>query len=298
MPEPFLYLQAMLAAGGASAILLLALGRAALSGGARRIQLACIAAMALGLALGCCVLQVPVHWPPANGLDRLLTIVLPGAFVVELLAASGRRYPWLVWCLRFALAMSIGGVLLHASVYLAGGPGGWTIGRKAVVLPACGGLLIATWGLLIWLTRRGFGVSIPLALAQAALCGGITVMMVGYLAGGGAALSLAGALAGTAIGTRLTTDRPSAEAAVGIGVVALFGLLFVGRFFGALSTGRAMTIFLAPLLCWATETPLLRCQRRWLVTGVRLALVAVPLLVVLALAKQDFDRDMLPLLGR
>jgi len=298
MPEPFLYLQAILAAGGASAVLMLALGRVAFSGSARRIHLACIAAMALGLALGCCLLRVPVRWPPANGLDRLLTIVLPGAFVVELLAGRGRNRPWLVWCLRFALAMSIGGVLLHASVYVAGGPTAWTTGRKAAVLTTCGGLLTAACGLLIWLTRRGPGVSISLALSQAALCGGMTVMMGGYLAGGEAALSLAGALAGTAIGTRLIADRPSAEAAVGIGVVALFGLLFVGRFFGALSTGRALTIFLAPLLCWATETPLLRCQNHWLVTGLRLALVAVPLLVVLALAKQDFDRDMLPLLGR
>jgi hypothetical protein len=74
-------------------------------------------------------------------------------------------------------------------------------------------------------------------------------------------------------------------------------LLFIGRFFGGLTTTRALTLFLAPLLCWATELAFLRGRKPWQVSALRLALVAIPLAVVLAVAKRDFDRDMAPLLG-
>jgi hypothetical protein len=72
-------------------------------------------------------------------------------------------------------------------------------------------------------------------------------------------------------------------------------LLFIGRFFGQLSTGRALAILLAPLLCWITELPRLRRQNPWFVGSLRLVLVMIPLAVVLFLAKRDFDRDMAPL---
>ena len=57
-------------------------------------------------------------------------------------------------------------------------------------------------------------------------------------------------------------------------------------------------MFLAPLLCWVTEIPLLRNRKPWIVGTVRLTLVAIPLVVVLVAAKRDFDRDMAPLLVR
>ena len=83
---------------------------------------------------------------------------------------------------------------------------------------------------------------------------------------------------------------------LGIGVVSLFGVLFVGRFFGRLSTGCAIAMLLAPLLCWVTEMPLLRHRKPGLVGLLRLMLVAIPLVIVLTLAKQNFDRDMAPLI--
>ncbi len=89
-----------------------------------------------------------------------------------------------------------------------------------------------------------------------------------------------------------------APATIGIGAVGLFGLLFIGRFFGRLSTGDALTMLLAPLLCWITEIPLLRNRSPWIVGSLRLLLVAIPLVVVLWMAKRDFDRDMAPLLGK
>jgi predicted PurR-regulated permease PerM len=90
----------------------------------------------------------------------------------------------------------------------------------------------------------------------------------------------------------------SAPAIVGVGVVGLFGLLFVGHFFGRLSTGYGLAMLLSPLLCWVTEMPPLRHRKPWVVGSLRLVLIAIPLLVVLAAAKRDFDRDMAPLLGK
>jgi hypothetical protein len=298
MPDPFLYLQAIIAAAGASAISALALGRAAAADCAPRTDQAGVLATGFGLVVGCYFFRTLVSWPPVNALDRLLIVVLPTVVVVELFAGCRRVPACFAWGLRWCLAMLVSRVLLHASVYLAGGQSGWTFWQAAVVLATCGGLLAAVWASLVALARRGRGISIPLALSQAAACAGLAVMMGGYLAGGEVALALAAALAGAVLGTRILTVRAASEATIGTGVVTLFGLLFIGRFFGALSTSQALTVFLAPLLCWTGETRLLRGRKHWLVAALCLALVAIPLLVVFAVAKRDFNRDMLPLLGR
>jgi hypothetical protein len=72
--------------------------------------------------------------------------------------------------------------------------------------------------------------------------------------------------------------------------------LLIGHFFGRLSAAAAVALLLAPLLCWVTELPLLRQRRSSIVAALRLALVATPLIVVLVLAKRDFDRNTRPLL--
>ena len=128
--------------------------------------------------------------------------------------------------------------------------------------------------------------------------------LTGHSKGGAAAFPLAATLASTTIMVKLISKRFDSPAIIGtpvilgIGVIGLFGLVFIGRFFGRLSTGCALIMLLAPLLCWATEMPLLRDRKPWLVGSVRLVLVAIPLIVVLALAKRDFDREMIPLLGQ
>ena len=76
-----------------------------------------------------------------------------------------------------------------------------------------------------------------------------------------------------------------------MGVLSVFSILILGRFFGELSTGRAVVIFLAPVLCWATELPAIRNRKPWLIAAVRLALVAIPLAAVLFLAQRDFARN-------
>ena len=313
MPDPFLQLKAIAAAAGASALLVLALGRgsrirknsgaprgasrAGRPAGAARLNSASVLAIGLGLSLGCQVLQLPLSWPPANGLDRFLTIVLPAVIAIELIAGFQRVPRWLAWILRMSLAAAIGRILLHGSVYLDGHRSPGTAWQAGAALALGGALLAAEWGLLGWLSDRRAGISIPLVLSQAALCGGVTVMMAGYVAGGEAALPTAAALVGASLAARWLAPSRAPQGTIGIGLVGLFGLLFIGRFFGGLSTASALTVLLAPLLCWATEIPPLSRAKPWRLAAIRLALTAVPLIVVLAVAKRDFERDMAPLLG-
>jgi hypothetical protein len=257
-----------------------------------------LAALAAGFALGGFWLRLPVSLPPTNALGRLACIVVPLAISIEVVAACwaiARRY---IWCWRLILALAVGRILLHGSVYVSADKHLWSDWRAATIVLLSGALLLLAWNVLASLSRRAGGVSLLLALAEAALGGGLAVMLAGYLAGGEIALPVAGALVGCGVASgmrRLPSDR--LDGALGVGVVALFGVLFIGHFFGRLSGGRALAIFLAPLLCWTAELPLFSRQPMWRTAALRLALVAIPLIVVLALAKRDFDRDTLPLLA-
>lgn len=291
MPDPVLYLQAMAAAASAGAALALAIGLVRPGASAARMNLACVGGMVLGLTLGYEVLRLWPAWPPANGLGRFLLIVFPAVVGIEAIAARERTPGWLAWCLRLALVASMGRILLHGSVYLVGAESEWTAAQAVVSLSLSGAALAIAWTLLLWLARRAPGISIPLAIAQAGLCAGAVIMLAGYLTGGAAALPLAAALAGVAVASRLIGERHEMQGAIGIGIVGLFSLLFIGRFFGGLSTLSALGMFLAPLLCWATEIPALRTRKPWLVGSLRLALVAIPLIAVFVVAKREFDRS-------
>lgn len=297
MPEPSLYLQAMGAAGIVSAMCVLALAGVRRPASAARLNSASVLGIGFGLVVGYHLLSWRWAWPPVHGLDRLLRIVIPTVLGIELIAGFECIPRWVAWCLRLGLAATTPGILLHGSVYLSGSGSDWTLWQVGTGLAVCSALLAGLWGLLGWLLERSPGVSIPLALALSIWCAGLTVMMAGYIKGGAAAFPMAATLVATALGARLTAQRSSVPAILGIGMVGLFGLLFVGRFFGRLSTASALTILIAPLLCWATEAPLLRHRKPWLVGSLRLVLVAIPLVVVLAVAKRNFDRDMAPLLG-
>ncbi len=297
MPDPVLYLQAMIASAVVSATGMLAIGWARRPANPARVKVAAIIGIALGLWSGYRVLHLRLSWPPVNGLDRLLTVVLPMVMGIELAASNRRVSSGLAWPLRLSLAAVMGRILLHGSVYLGDSSTAWTTGRQFAALALSGTVMAVVWGLLNGLSRRSPGTSIPLSLALATQSAGLTVMLAGYVTGGASALPLVAGLVATSIISMLFNCREAAEGTIGIAVVALFGLLFVGRFFGGLSTGTVLTIFLAPLLCWVTEIPLLRRQKPWVVGTLRLVLVAIPLVVVLGLAKRDFDRDTAPLLG-
>jgi hypothetical protein len=297
MPEPWLHLQAMGAAALASAMFVLALGGWRWPASATRLNSAIVFGIGIGLVVGYRVLSLQLTWPPAQGLDRFLTIVVPAIFGIELVAGLEGVPPGIAWFLRMSLAATTPSILWHGSVYLSGSSSDWTGWQAGTEVAVCGALLAGLWVLLSWLLQRSPGISIPFALGLTIQCAGLTVMMAGYIKGGAAAFPLAATLVATAFAARLIAKRAGVPAILGIGVVGLFSLLFIGRYFGRLSTGSALTMLLAPLLCWATEIPLLRHRKPWLVGSLRLALVAIPLLVVLAVAKRNFDRDMAPLLG-
>lgn len=264
---------------------------------------AVLLAIVVGVALGCSALSLRPAWPPVNGLDRLLTIILPAAVIVEGLAGWNRVPRRVVRCLRLALVAVSGRILLHGSVYLGGPHRSWTSGQAAAVLIAAAITLATVWGLLARLFRRSPGVTIVLAPVVSIAGAGMAVMLAGYLKGGSFALPLSAALVGAALALS-RKDRAGREfrtlddSILALGVVGLFGVLFIGLFFGRLTVAGALAMFFAPTLCWVTELPILRRRSPRIVGAVRLGLIAVPFLIVLAIAKQDFDRHTAPLLGR
>ncbi|MFM7162387.1 MAG: hypothetical protein ACKO3P_18685, partial [Planctomycetaceae bacterium] len=343
MPEPWRYLQALGLAAGVGGVVAWAL--ALLGGVLRRGQsgprpsgqpapgwpggpaLAVAVGLPLGLIVGYGWLGVRWNGPPANGLNRLLWLVLPATLLIELVIASAPSPARWGWWLRGALALLVPRVLLHGSVHLATGgvfPGttragwlGWPGLTAGIELLGLGAGLLAAWWLLDWLAARAGGEGVPVALVLALLATGACVMLGGYLKGGAAAFPLAGAVLGTPWGAwlwqRLSTGtgrgrggavagdsaRSSVVAlgVVGLGVVGLFGLLLVGCAFGRLLPGRAVALGLAPLLSAAPLGPRARKWGWWCMLAVRLLLVAALLGLVVAVAKIDFDRNFRPLLG-
>ena len=302
MPDPLLYLKAMGAAAIASAVGGLAIVAAWRKGHAAWLHAACVLSVAAGLVVGYSLLALQLSWPPRNGLERFLLLIAPAILGVELLAAIPALPRWSVWSLRVTLALVLPRVLLHGSVYLGGTERAWPAWQALLVMTAAGLLLAGLWGLLALLSRRAPGMFVPCALQASTLCAGLTVMMAGYIKGGVAALVWAAALLTTilVVGAITRSSRSLAEGAwpalLGVGVVGLFSLVFIGRFFGELSSGNALVILLAPLLCWLAEIPWLKRRQPWLAWSVRSLLLASVLVTVLMLAKRKFDREMAPLL--
>ena len=302
MPDPLLYYKAIVTAAIVSAMSVLAMAGLRRSSGTTRLNSTCVLGIGFGLSAGYHVLSLRLAWPPVNGLDRLLEIVIPVALAIELVAGLRCVPNRVASFLRLSLIAAIPRILLHRSVYLSGTDNEWTLWQVGTAMVVSSVVLAGLWSLLSWLLRRSPGVSIPFALSLSTLCAGVTVMMAGYIKGGAAAFPLAATIAATTVGAWLISKRASipvdcgGSAILGIGVAGLFGLLFIGHFFGEVSAASALAMLLAPLLCWATEIPLLRHRKPWIVGSVRLVLVAIPLMFVLAEAKSDFDREMAPLL--
>src|SRR5690348_10330125 len=148
MPDLPLYLQAFAATAVVSALVLLA------TAPLLRANRAAVFALTGGVVAGCWVLQISPHWPPTSGLDRLLTIVLPAAALVELVGFNRTR-PWLHGLLRLLLAASAGRILLHDSVYLHGID--WPLGQTIAMLVFTTGLLVGLSVLLEKLSNRSPG---------------------------------------------------------------------------------------------------------------------------------------------
>lgn len=259
MPDPLLYLAAIGAAAVTAALVVAVFGWPRRPGEsdtercATRQPVAVVLGLAAGLIAGYWVLDLYVSWPPVNALDRFLTIVVPLAVSVELIAAFERVPRWLAWTLRMALAAAMGRILLHGSVYLNGDSANsaWQI---ALIQAACAALIGAVWVLLAVLAARlQRGTSIPIALAITMVASGFLIMVSGYVSGGAATLPLSSSLIAAVTVNAIQTRKPYLEAPLAIGLVGLSGLLFIGRFFGGLSTPVALVLLLAPLLGWAPQ---------------------------------------------
>ena len=299
MPDPVLYLKAMGFSAFASAIALFILVVAVRPATRRWQNVASVLAIGLGLVVGYGMLAIRLTWPPASGLDRLLLVILPATLGVELIVSCWSEPCRIAWPMRCFLAAAIPRILLHGSVHLNGFQGEpLLLLHSAAEVVACSIILAGTWRMLSWLSERSPDYSIPLALALTIQCAGMTIMMAGYIKGGAATFPFTATLLGTTLAACLVIRRPPFTAIIGIGMVELFGVLFIGRFFGRISTEFALTMLLTPLICWVSEFPALRHRNPWLVGSIRLLLIAIPLVAALALAKQDFDRAMTPLLSQ
>lgn len=297
MPDPSRYVAALLAAAvGSAACLLLANWRWRTDSPPAR--LASLAALAIGLLLGYGVLRLPLRWPPANGLDRLLQVLLPLVLVIEAIVASRNWSPKLIWSFRLGLAVVAARILLHDSIYLGGSRTSWTLLTSSSVFVASAALFALLWVGSMRLAERTAGWAGSVSLALTLQSAGLATMLAGYLSGGAAALPLAGSLLGTAAAWRLAGHKTPAPGSIAVGVVGLAGLLIVSHFFGRLSPVQACGLFFAPLAGWILEFSPAWPKRVWLRESLRLVMVAVPLIAVLVLAKSRFDRDTAPLLGR
>jgi hypothetical protein len=288
MPDPLLLLEASAVAALLAAVLVLLCGRAT-----RPAWLAAGGALGVGLGFfaGAWLVGGLPRWPPREDQDRLFLVLLPAAVVAAALA----RVPWLGWAARWLVAGGAAPVLLYGSVYLsdAAGPGSreWSVETACAILGGLAAALAAGWALLDTraLHRGGRAVLVALALASAAT--GATVLLSGYATGGQLGFPLAGALVGAALASFFLKGTPELRGSAGVGLVGLFALLAVGRFFGFLTTTNALLLFAAPLLGWLVEWPLARRvgPRLGGVAGVVLA--ALPVALALTLAVQTFQAD-------
>jgi hypothetical protein len=257
-----------------------------------QLKIGWVLAPIVGTYAGCAVLGQWPRWPAPEDRDRFLVILLPLTLAVEITAAIASRPRWLAWLLRFCLAAAAAPILLYNSVYLAdlAGPHSaeWSPAQAAIILIALGAVLFAVWALLALLQARGTDRSIPTILLFTSLAAGVTVMLSGYFQGGLLALPLAGALAGATLASFAAPAQADTNRSLGVGMLGLFTVLLIGRFFGSLPTSSALCLLLAPLLAWATEIPGMRKLWPGLRAAVRLVLVAAPLVLVVSNAQIKF----------
>jgi hypothetical protein len=246
------------------------------------------------------------HWPPLGHLDlllaedlpRLLVLVIPTVLAVELVAAVPRMPKWLPWVLRLVVAGSAARVMLHGSSYLAdlAGPESrlWSPAQAWLILGLLGAALATVWIAMALLAHRAPGVSLVVSLAVAAVASALTIMMSGYATGAQAGLPLAGALLGGSIVGLVLPAARRQIAPLGVGIVGLFSLLIMGRFFGELLWGHAVVLFSAPLVAWLPELPGVRRTPLWARGLGRVVLVGIVVSVVVADAARRFAGESSP----
>jgi hypothetical protein len=287
MPDYTLMVAALLVSAVTAALTLLA------AAWLLRLQIGWVLGFGAGIYAGCAVLGMVPHWPIPEDRDRFLAILLPLTLAVEITTVAAKKPRWLAPSLRLILAGAAAPVLLYNSVYLVdlSGPHSaeWPPLLAFVILLGLAAALFTLWELLARLQARAVDRPAAAALTLTTLAAGATVMLSGYYHGGLIAMPLAGAGVGVTLASfaaprnwMITSYQP------GVGVIGLFTVLMIGRFFGDLPTYLALCLWLAPLLAWVPEGPGLRRLRPSLRGAMRLVLVAVPLVLVVVKALARF----------
>lgn len=248
-------------------------------------------AMGLGLLLGAFVLGIRPFFPPREDLDRLLLILLPIVVGAEVGAVLLSRWPWAGWALRVCVALMAGRILLDRTVYITdiAGPGTreWSPTYQALLFGGLATTLLITWRLLIG--RKGEDASrwTGILLSLAIGISGVVIMLSGYATAGQLAFPLAGSLAG---GLLLARSR-EVTGLISVGIVGLFALLMLGRFFGSLTSVNAVLLFSGPLVASLLQRGGAPNFRPWQRGILQFSLGAVPLVLAFVLAQQKFAQD-------
>ena len=295
MPDPAVIVTAMIVSVTISAVLTVVTGWFGRLGWPSLNKAGYILSIGFGFFFGCWVLGTQPRWHPREDLERLLVVVLPAVMGIELLTALVRAPVWLIWPLRVTLLVGTARVLLHGTSYITDltGPGTseWSPLLAWLIFGSAAAVEGAVWAAVSQLTRRASDSSVSICLAITSAGAAVTVMLSGYAKGGQIGFPLAAALIGT---TTLTLFRRLATPgidALGVPLVGLFSLLFIGHFFGALSLGHAVALLCAPLVGWLPEFPRLRHLPSWIRDLTRVALVGAVVLSVIVRAQVKFNDD-------
>jgi hypothetical protein len=294
MPDPFLILQAIAASGGLAAAILLVCGWPWKSPRPRLANAGSAIGVGVGFLVGCLILGLTPHWPPREDVDRWLLFLLPAVIGAEAISAVAPRRKWLAWLVRGLVAIAAGRILLHGTIYIAELPGAtrkWSVAEAWLYLAGMAAALAAAWVLILWLANRAPSRAVPLSVALASAAAAVTIMLSGYATGGQMGLPLSAALAAVTMASLALPKSTHLYGALGVGIVGLFALLVVGRFFGELTTARAALLFLAPLGCWVVELPYLRTFKPWQRGLLQLFVVSLPLIFVVVQAQRQFAAD-------
>ncbi|RLS68651.1 MAG: hypothetical protein DWI00_17315 [Planctomycetota bacterium] len=315
MPDPLQYVIALLAAFTASflAIFISQLAmRATIPSLARFVFMV---GLVLGLLTGYRILGFELRWPPVNALDRFLMIVLPAAMIVEFIGVvrvpndqHNFRSSLSGFCaatIRITFFVSVGRILWHDSVYLSSvesNTNDWPQFVAFGVLLSGAALLYVALRSSMTLAFRGVSASLTAGLVMSLLATGMVTMLAGYIKGGAAAMPLAGGICGAALALWITRKKTgpatsNGQFLIGISVTALFSLLWIGRFFGQLTTFDVLMIFLSPHCCWLSEFWPFRDYGNNYRMVIRMAAVSLTLLVVLFFKWQQFMQKMVPLIA-
>ena len=249
MPDPVTILSAMTVAGAVTALILLASSR---FGGSPGAAISWPLAVGLGFVTGAAMLGFRPRGLLATDQERFLLLVVPLAVVAESWIALKPMSRARMVLARGCVALLAAPLLMLGSVYLTGGVSGWTLSERVFFLFGVGILILVPWLMLATLQQRRPDPTISLSLAATSIAAGITTMLSGYASAGQLALPLAATLAVAAFATPVAASQ-GAPGAVGVGWICLAGVLFIGRFFGSLTTLHAVLLGVTPLVCWLAE---------------------------------------------